>query len=84
MPIGSHTNTDDTRTIDPFGGVKMNARGEWLKQWATLENLVITNTFYDKPPSKQTIYIGPHGQERQIDSILVDRPTWTKTRNGFD
>ena len=80
--VGRRVDTDDKRTLGPFGIGDMNPRGDWLKQWATLENLVISNTYYDKPPAKRTTYIGPNGEERQIDFILIDRLTWKKVKDS--
>ena len=80
--VGSRLDSDSSRVVGPCGLHSENSRGQWLKQWATLENLVITNTFFSKPMQSRMTHVGPSGHQRQIDFILVDRPCWRKVRDS--
>mgnify|MGYP001435162060 CR=1 FL=1 len=51
--------------LTPFVGAPgMNARGLWLKQWAAMNNMMITNTFFKKLPEKRYI---PASQIEDVD-----------------
>ena len=41
---GSRKENDDVHVIGQHGLNEENARGQWMKQWATSNNLVVTNT----------------------------------------
>eukprot|EP00973_Karenia_brevis_P026507 3658008-Karenia_brevis.AAC.1 len=64
---------DDPATIGPNGLNVENSRGQWLKQWATTQQLTIINTFYSKSPERRTTHIGTRGRGRQIDYFLISR-----------
>ena len=65
--------TDDgNATLGRFGFGAKNSRGRWLTSWATIQNLAIANTHFEKPADKLTTFTGPNGRPRQIDYFLVD------------
>eukprot|EP00973_Karenia_brevis_P044376 6147257-Karenia_brevis.AAC.1 len=74
--VGSRTDADNPRTIGPHGYGSCNARGQWLKNWATTEDLVITNTFFEKQEHNKHTYTGPTGAWKQLDYMLVTRSFW--------
>jgi exonuclease III len=80
--VGSRSDHDDFRVLGPHGLNLENCRGQWLKQWATLEDLVFANTFFSKPPAGRITHVGPSGRARQIDYILVDRRLWPQVRDS--
>ena len=66
--------TDDgNATLGRFGFGAKNSRGRWLTSWATIQNLAIANTHFEKPADKLTTFTGPNGRPRQIDYFLVDK-----------
>ena len=71
--VGSRDDGDDASVIGPHGLGVGNSQGEWLKSWASSENLIITNTFYSKRPEYRWTFRGPNGRSRQIDFIFVDK-----------
>ena len=50
-----------------------NKRGDWMKHWLMLQDYTALNTMYRKTPQKQTTFISPKGNEKQIDDILTKR-----------
>ena len=50
-----------------------NKRGDWLKSWLMLQDYTALNTMFRKTPQKQTTFISPKGNEKQIDYILTKR-----------
>ena len=48
-----------------------NKRGDWLKSWLMLQDHTALNTVFRKTPQKQTTFISPEGNEKQIDYILT-------------
>ena len=50
-----------------------NKRGDWLKSWPMLQDYTALNTMFRKAPQKQTAFISPRGNEKQIDYILTKR-----------
>ena len=48
--------------------------GDWMKHWLMmLQDYTALNTMYRKTPQKQTTFISPKGNEKQIDYILTKR-----------
>ena len=64
---------ESTITLGKFGLGETNSRGRWLTSWATVQNLVIANTHFEKPANKLSTFTSPNGRQRQIDYFLVDR-----------
>ena len=50
-----------------------NKRGDWLKSWLMLQDYTALNTMFKETPQKQTTFISPKGNEKQIDYILTER-----------
>ena len=50
-----------------------NKRGDWLKSWLMFKDYTALNTMYRKTLQKQTNFISPKGNEKQIDYILTER-----------
>ena len=50
-----------------------NKRGDWMKHWLMLQGYTALNTTYGKTLQKQTTFISPKGNEKQIDNILTKR-----------
>ena len=71
--VGQQSEFDNPTTIGKHGLGIENSRGQWLKQWCTLEGLVITNTKFPKRDERKVTHIGPTGNQRQIDYIMIDR-----------
>ena len=80
--VGSRGDYDNEKVIGPFGLNEENSRGQWLKQWATLHDLVLTNTFFSKPIHNRSTFVSSRGKLRQLDYILVDRKTWNTVRDS--
>ena len=78
---GKRSDDDNPHTIGQHLMTPHNARGQWLKNWASTHDLVLTNTFFDKPPHNIDTFTGPNQVPRQIDYILVTRGFWKTVRN---
>ena len=50
--VGPATDDDDHNTTGQYAMENPNARGQWLKQWAAMQRLTITNTFFKKQEHK--------------------------------
>ena len=50
-----------------------NKRGDWMKHWLMLQGYTALNTIYRKTHQKQTTFVSPKGNEKQIDCILTKR-----------
>ena len=50
-----------------------NKRGDWMKHWLMLQGYTALNTVYRKTLEKQTTFVSPKGNEKQIDYILTKR-----------
>ena len=50
-----------------------NKRGYWRKHWLMLHDNAALNTMYRKTPQKQTTFVSPEGNEKQIDYTLNKR-----------
>lgn len=70
--VGSCSEYDNSKVVGMCGLGQENQRGQWLKQWCDLENL-IGNTFYPKSHDRRVTYVGPNLRERQIDFIFLDQ-----------
>ena len=70
---GSRTEFDDPLVVGTCGLNRENSRGQWLKQWATMEEMMLCNTFFPKPQEKIITHTSARGRLRQIDYILADR-----------
>ena len=45
--VGTNSSDDDDcNTLGEYGIHNRNARGQWLKSWASIQRLTITNTFF--------------------------------------
>ena len=44
-----------------------------MKHWLMLQDYTPLKTMYRKIPQKQTTFISPEGEEKQIDYILIKR-----------
>ena len=50
-----------------------NKRGDWMKHWLMLQDYTALNTMYRKTLQKQTTFISPKGNEKEIDYRLSKR-----------
>ena len=50
-----------------------NKRGDCMKHWLMLQDYTALNTMYRKTPQKQTTFVSPKGNEKQIDYTLTKR-----------
>ena len=50
-----------------------NKSGDWMKSWLILKDYTALNTMFRKTSQKQTTFIYPNGNEKQIDHILTKR-----------
>ena len=50
-----------------------NKRGDWMKHGLVSQGYTALNTMYRKTPQKQTTFISPKGNEKQINYILTKR-----------
>ena len=50
-----------------------NKRGDWMKHWRMLQDCTALNTTYRKTPQKQTTFVSPKGNEKQLDNVLTKR-----------
>ena len=73
---GTRTDDDNPRTIGPHGLPTRNARGQWLRNWTSTHDLVLTNTFFEKQPHNYYTYIGPNKIPRQNCYIMVTKEFW--------
>ena len=64
--VGTATDDDDHNTIGQYALHDANARGQWLKNWAAIQRLTITNTSFKKQNHKLTTHTGPNKIPRQI------------------
>ena len=60
-------------SVGPQTLKESNKRGDWLKQWLMMQNLVAVNTMYRKTPENQNTYRTAKGTEKQLDYILIER-----------
>ena len=52
-----------------------NKRGDWMTHWLMLQRYTALNTTYRKTTQKQTTFVSPKGNKKQIDYILTKRDT---------
>ena len=48
-----------------------NKRGDWMRHWLMLQDYTALNTMYRRTPHKQTTFISPKGNQKQLDYILT-------------
>ena len=80
--VGGREEYDDPRTIGQHGLDDCNARGRWLKHWATANRFMISNTFFSKRPAARVTHVGSNSSQRQIDYILLDWPLRLRLRDA--
>ena len=68
-------NGTERRSVDRYTLNEGNKRGDWLKSWLMLQDCTALNTMFRKTPQKQTTFISPEGNEKQIDYILTKKET---------
>ena len=72
--VGVPDEGENARCIGHFGMKRCNARGQWLKNWATANNMVLANTCFEKPIEKLITFMSPNGVPKQLDyfwSVVV-------------
>ena len=79
--VGEATDEDDRNTIGQYGLPPLNTRGQWLKGWAAIHRLTITNTFFKKQPQKYATYTGPNKIPRQIDYLFANHRFWKTVKD---
>ena len=71
--VGGQTNTSE-RAKGCFGLGQRNERGDTLVEWATSNNLKITNTQFQKKAGKRWTWRSPDGNTKnEIDYIMTDK-----------
>ncbi|XP_071487324.1 uncharacterized protein [Diadema antillarum] len=75
--IGEDAQKDWKGTCGPFCNTKTNDRGLRLLEFATLNDLKVTNTFHPHKASRRWTWHSPNGSHHQIDYILVKRRFYT-------
>ena len=50
-----------------------NKRGDWMKHWMMSQDYTALNTMHRKTHQKQTTFVSPKGNEKQIDYIQTKR-----------
>ena len=53
-----------------------------MKHWLMLQGHTALNTMYRKTPQKQTTFVPPKGNEKQIDNILTKRRYLTHNKDA--
>ena len=72
--VGKDAQADWGEVCGPYCNVKTNERGLRLLEFATLNNLVLTNTLGPHKPSRRWTWHSPDGKHHnQIDYILVKK-----------
>eukprot|EP00973_Karenia_brevis_P054483 7571446-Karenia_brevis.AAC.1 len=68
--MGERNESDDWKATGAHSFGIENSRGQWLKQWCSIQSFAISNTFFPKRPDTRATFVGPNGRPRQIDYIL--------------
>ena len=68
--VGPGQEEDDQDSIGSYGIGRRNDRGKWLARWASLQQLMIANTTFEKHPEQQWTYKNGDNK-RQIDYFLI-------------
>ena len=63
----------DRKSVGRYTLNEGNKRGDWLKIWLMLQDYTALNTMFRKTLQKQTTFISPKGNEKQIDYILTKK-----------
>ena len=72
--VGKYAQADWGEVCGPYCNVETNERGLRLLEFATFNNLVLTNTLGPHKPSRRWTRYSPDGKHRdQIDYILVKK-----------
>ena len=70
--VGKQDQNSTARSVGPHGTGERNERGERLMNFAEENNLIIANTFFQKPKKRMWTWESPNGETRnQIDFILT-------------
>ena len=79
--VGIPDEDENNRYIGRFGMRNCNARGQWLKNWATTNNMIVANTCFEKPVEKLITFVSPNGIPKQLDYFLVSRRVRAQVKN---
>ena len=71
--IGEDAQKDWKSTCGPYCKTEKNERGLRLLEFATINNLSVTNTFHPHKRSRRWTRLSPNGYHHQIDNMLVKR-----------
>ena len=71
--VGIPDEDENTNCMGKFGMKCCNARGQWLKSWATTNNMFLANTCFEKPVDKLITFMSPSGVPKQLDYFLISR-----------
>ena len=72
--VGKDAQADWREVCGPYCNVETNERGLRLLEFATFNNLVLTNTLGPRKPSRRWTWHSPDGKHHnQIDYILVKK-----------
>ena len=66
MPTWDQGMELNVSVLDRTLSMKGNKRGDWMKQWLTIQNFTALNTMYRKTPEKQATCKTPRGIEKQV------------------
>ena len=79
--VGNRIPQDNASIVGENGLGIRNERGQWLVDWATLEQQMILNTRFRKPACKQWTH-SHENLERQIDFGLAPKRRWLIPKNA--
>ena len=79
--VGIPDEDENSRSVGQFGMKNCNVRGQWLKSWATTNNMIIANTCFEKPVEKLITFMTPSGVPKQLDYFLVSRRVRAQVKN---
>ena len=65
--IGGDGKGTERKSVGRYTLNEGNKRGDWLKSWLMLQDYTALNSMFRKTPQKQTTFISPKGNEKQID-----------------
>jgi hypothetical protein len=71
--IGEDAQEDWKGTSGPYCNTETNDRDLRLLEFATLNNLKVTNTFHPHKTYRRWTWLSPNGSHHHIDYILVKR-----------
>ena len=79
--VGIPDEDENTKCIGRFGMKCCNARGQWLKNWAITNNMILANTCFEKTVEKLITFTSSSGVPKQLDYFLVSRRAREDTKN---